>query len=93
VSQNPQNTHIALLASVMGQIGCLVVFLVGLALGAGMLIDRYLGTNGIFTALLMLGSVPVTLFLVVRVSLVAAQRAQRAIEKQQEQNAEIEGKE
>ena len=74
----------------MGQIGCLVVFLIGLALAAGMLIDRYLGTNGIFTALLMLGSVPVTLFLVVRVSMVAAQRAQRMIEA--EQNAEREGK-
>ena len=81
------------MASVMGQIGCLVVLLIGLALAAGTLIDRYLDTGGIFTALLMLGSVPVTLFLVVRVSMRAAERAQRTIEQQQaEQKAEIEGK-
>jgi F0F1-type ATP synthase assembly protein I len=66
----------------MGQIGCLVVFLVILSLGVGMLVDRFLGTDGIFTALFMLGSVPVTLFLVVRVSLSAAHRAQEQVEQQ-----------
>lgn len=82
MSQNPQFNHVTLLAGVMGQIGCLVVFLVVLSLGLGMLIDRFLGTDGIFTALFMLGSVPITLFLVVRVSMAASRRAQEQIEQQ-----------
>jgi len=71
----------------MGQIGCLVVFLVGLSLGLGMLIDNFLGTNGIFTVLLMLGSVPVTLFLVIRVSMSAAKRAQEQIDQKANEEA------
>lgn len=73
---------IALVGGVMGQIGCLVVLLVVVSLALGMLIDRLLGTSGIFTVLLMLGSVPVTLFLVIRVSMSAARRAQEQIDKQ-----------
>ena len=71
----------------MGQIGCLVVFLVGVSLGLGMLIDNFLGTSGIFTVLLMLGSVPVTLFLVIRVSLAAARRAQEQIDQKAKEDA------
>ena len=89
MSQDPQFNHIALVGRVMGQIGCLVVFLVGLSLGVGMLIDRFLGTDGIFTALLMLGSVPVTLYFVVRVSMRASRRAQKQFE-QQTASTEIE---
>lgn len=73
----------------MGQVGCLVVFLIGLSLGVGMLIDRFLDTGGIFTALLMLGSVPVSLYLVLRMSLAAARRAQEQFE-QQKTNTEKE---
>ncbi len=73
----------------MGQVGCLVVILIGLSLAAGMLIDRFLDTGGIFTALLMLGSVPVTLYLVLRLGLSAARRAQEQFE-QQKTNTEKE---
>ena len=71
----------------MGQIGCLVVFLVGLSLGLGMLIDNFLGTDGIFTVLLMLGSVPITLFLVIRVSMSAAKRAQEQFDQKTKEEA------
>jgi F0F1-type ATP synthase assembly protein I len=82
VSQNQQSNQVTLIAGVIGQVGCLVVLLVGLALGVGMLIDRFLGTDGLFTVLLMLGSVPATLYLTVRVSMAAAKRAQEYVEQQ-----------
>jgi len=71
----------------MGQVGCLVVFLIGVALGLGMLIDNILGTDGIFTVILMLGSVPVTLFLVIRVSMSAARRAQEQFDQKAKEDA------
>lgn len=88
MSQNRQFSYVTLLAGVMGQVGCLVVLLIGLALGVGLLVDRLLDTGGIFTALFMLGSVPVTLYLTVRVSMAAARRAQAQIEAQQAEDKE-----
>lgn len=85
MSQNQQFNTITLLGGIVGQIGCLVVFLIGVSLGLGMLVDRILGTDGIFTVILMVGSVPVTLFLVIRVSMSAASRVQEQIEKQMEE--------
>ena len=66
----------SMLAGVIGQVGCVNVILIGLALGAGILIDRLLNTQAIFTVLLMVGSVPVALYVTVRISLTAAARAQ-----------------
>lgn len=81
MNQDPkQINQAALLASVVGQVGCLVVVLIGLALGAGMLLDRFLGTRAIFTVISMVGSVPVALYLTVRVSLTAVARIQQAID-------------
>lgn len=67
----------ALLAGIVGQIGCITVIIIALALGAGVLLDRFLDTRPIFTILFLVGSVPVTLFVTVRVSLMAAARAQK----------------
>lgn len=76
MSKNQQqiNTN-ALLASVVGQVGCLIVFIVFIALGVGLALDKFLGTTAIFTVLLMVGSVPVALYLTVRISLTAVERA------------------
>jgi len=86
VSKNQQqiNTN-ALLASVVGQVGCLIVFIVFIALGVGMALDRLLGTTALFTILLMVGSVPVALYFTVRMSLTAVSRAQKKIEESEEQ--------
>jgi F0F1-type ATP synthase assembly protein I len=67
----------ALLAGIVGQIGCITVIIIALALGAGVMIDRFLDTRPIFTILFLVGSVPVTLFVTVRVSLMAASRARK----------------
>ena len=81
-NQDQINTS-ALLASVVGQVGCLIVFIILVALGAGMLLDKFLGTNALFTILLMVGSVPVALYVTVRLSLTAVNRAQKKLEEQE----------
>lgn len=86
-----QNNYAALMATVVGQVGCLVVVLIGLALGAGMALDKYLEMeSGIFTVLLMVGSVPVALYLTIRLSLTAVQRSQDTIQSQDSTNSEEE---
>ena len=81
-NQDQINTS-ALLASVVGQVGCLIVFIILVALGVGMLLDKFLGTTALFTILLMVGSVPVALYVTVRLSLTAVNRAQNKIEEQE----------
>lgn len=83
----PDINQTSLLAGIVGQIGCITIIIIGLALGAGLLLDRFLGTRPIFTILLMVGSVPVTLYIIVRVSLLAAARAQQTTTKQTEDKA------
>lgn len=73
----PDINQTSLLAGIVGQVGCITIIIIGLALGAGVLLDRFLGTEPIFTILLMVGSVPVTLYIIVRVSLYATARAQQ----------------
>lgn len=57
------------LASVVSQVGCVTVILLLGALGAGLWLDKTLDTRPLFTVLLMLGSVPASLFLLVRIAL------------------------
>ncbi len=78
------------MASVVGQVGCLVVVIIGLALGAGMFLDEFLGTRAIFTVLLMVGSVPVALYITVRLSLTAVKRSQDALQPQDSNDPEVE---
>ncbi len=82
----------AVLAGVVGQVGCLIVFIVFIALGIGLLLDKFLGTQALFTVFLMVGSVPVALYLTVRISLTAVSRAQKSFEvkeKETEESIEI----
>lgn len=81
MTDDDQINQISFLAGIVGQIGCITVIIIGLAMGAGILLDRFLGTSPIFTILFLVGSVPVTLFVTVRVSLMAASRAQRLVDK------------
>jgi F0F1-type ATP synthase assembly protein I len=52
----------------MTQSGCLVVALVLIAVVAGIWLDRVLGTRPVITLVLVLASVPVTLFLLYRMA-------------------------
>ena len=48
-------------AAIAGQVGCATLAIVFAALLGGIFLDRFLSTKPIFTILLMVGSVPVTL--------------------------------
>jgi F0F1-type ATP synthase assembly protein I len=62
------------LASIAGQVGCLTLVIIFLALFAGLWLDRYFDTKPLFTIVLLIGSVPVTLFLMFRVVRAATNR-------------------
>lgn len=70
----------------VGQVGCVTgivaLLIIGLAFGAGWLLDDVLGNERkIFTVIFLLGSFPVTLFAMVRISLWMVGRAQANIER------------
>ena len=62
------------LASIAGQVGCLTLVIIFVALFAGLWLDRYLDTKPLFTIVLLIGSVPVTLFIMFRVVRAATNR-------------------
>jgi magnesium-transporting ATPase (P-type) len=62
------------MAGIIGQIGCVTVLIIVVALGAGLFIDRYFETGNLFTILFVVGSVPITLYATVRLSLTAVAR-------------------
>jgi F0F1-type ATP synthase assembly protein I len=62
------------MASIAGQVGCLTLAIIFAALFAGLWLDRYLDTRPLFTIVILLGSVPVTLFLMFRVVKAATDR-------------------
>ena len=64
----------ATVALIVSQVGCVSVLIIGLALGAGLLRNEFLGTQ-IFTVLFILGSFPLVLYLTMRI----AMRAQRQL--------------
>ena len=57
------------LAGVIGQVGCLTLVIIGIALGAGLWLDSQFETRPLFTLIFVLASVPLTLFLMFRVVL------------------------
>ena len=70
----PKNVQYALnlgLAGVAGQVGFLTLFIVFAALFGGLWLDRRLETKPLFTILLLIGSVPVTIFVMFRVAMSA----------------------
>lgn len=91
MSQNNQNLdQAARTAGLVGQIGCVTGFasiiIIGIAFAIGRLLDSLLETNGIFTILFLLGSFPITLYVIVRISLWALARAQRSLGSQSDAN-------
>jgi len=82
-----QIAQTALMAGVVGQVGCATVIVIAVALGAGFLLDRFLDTRPIFTIIFLIGSVPVTLYTIVRVTMTAVNRTQRRLDKNMEEEA------
>lgn len=57
------------LAGFAGQVGCVTLVIVFGALFGGLWLDRMLNVRPLFTILLLLGSVPVTIFIMFRLAL------------------------
>ncbi len=55
------------LAGMLGLVGFLTLLVIGLALGAGIWLDGRFNSKPVFTIALLLGSIPVTLVMMVRV--------------------------
>lgn len=58
----------------VGQVGFLTLAVIMLALFGGLWLDKFLNTRPFFTVGLLIGSVPVTLYLMYRVSKAAIDR-------------------
>ncbi len=82
--------YAATYASLISQIGCTTsiasLIIIGAAFGAGWLLDNYLGTNGIFTVLFLVGSFPISLYVILRIALSTAARAQRLLDPSEDEN-------
>jgi len=70
------------LAGLLGQVGCLTFVIVLGAILAGLWIDTRFDTRPLFTLVLVLGSVPVTLYLMFRIVLAGAGRLQGLIKQE-----------
>ena len=77
---NPESNQAARAAGLVGQIGCTTGFasiiIIGIAFALGRLLDSIVGTDGIFTVLLLVGSFPITLYVIVRISMWTLTRSQ-----------------
>jgi len=76
-SQEPRSPDLPLaLAGLLGQVGCVTLIVIFAALGIGLWLDSQLDSRPIFTLILVLGSVPVTIYLMVRIVLTGMARIQ-----------------
>lgn len=74
---NKNNYQYALnltLAAVAGQVGFLTLLVIVIALFGGLALDKFLGTRPMFTIILMIASVPVTVTLMFRIVRAATSR-------------------
>lgn len=74
-----------MLANLVGQVGCVAGFaaiiIIGLAFGLGWVVDDWMGNERKFaTIIFMLGSFPVTLYVMVQVSLRFVTQANEKVE-------------
>jgi len=64
------------LTGVLGLVGCLTIVIIAAALVGGLLLDNALQTRPLFTLILVIASVPLTIYIMVRVVLSMAPRIQ-----------------
>jgi len=83
-----QYTYNLAMAAVAGQVGCLTLVIVFGALIAGLWLDRSFATKPLFTILFMVASMPVTLYVMIRVVQGATNRIKPANEKKNQENLE-----
>jgi len=64
------------ITGLLGQVGCLTAALIVVALLAGLWLDQQFATKPVFTLILLMGSVPVTIYLMIRIVLRGMARLQ-----------------
>jgi len=74
--KNLQQAYTLTLASIAGQVGLLTLGIIFVALFGGLWLDGQLGTKPMFTIILLIASVPVTVFIMFRVVRAATNRIQ-----------------
>ncbi len=62
----------------LGQVGCVTALVILAALAAGLWVDAQLDTRPVFTLAMVLASVPLTLYLMIRIVLGGMDRLHRA---------------
>ncbi len=81
------------MAGVVGQVGCLTLAIIAAALFGGLWLDSQFDTKPLFALVLVLASVPLTLYLMFRVVLSLAPKIQlsvdKAVEKSDEEKTEV----
>ncbi len=77
--QISQRTAQIAAAFVVGQSGCLIVVVTFGALAIGLWFDRHLATKPLFSLLFILGSIPLSMFLIWRTGMSIARRAFKSI--------------
>jgi F0F1-type ATP synthase assembly protein I len=89
-----QSEYAAAYAGLIGQIGCITsvasAIIIAIAFFAGQFIDNYFGTRGIFTVLALLGSFPITLYVIVRIAMSNVARAQNLLDSNEDDELEAE---
>lgn len=73
--------------------GLVAVFIIAVAFGLGRFLDAQFDAGGIFTVLLLVGSFPITLYAIVRVSLQMVQRTQASVDQLARRRQEAEQQE
>ena len=76
------------LAAVAGQVGCITLVIIFGSLIAGLWLDRSFATKPLFTILLMIASMPITLYLMFRVVQGATGRIRPVIDNKKQENPE-----
>jgi F0F1-type ATP synthase assembly protein I len=69
-----QQAYNLTLASVAGQVGCLTLIIIIAALFAGLWLDKTFNSKPLFTLVLMIASVPVTLVIMFKIVTAATKR-------------------
>ncbi len=77
-------------AGLLGQVGCVTLVIIFIALGAGLWLDSQLNSRPILTLVLVIGSVPVTIYLMVRIVLTGMAKLQGESDNDDRQRTEDE---
>ena len=86
-NDHQQVAFVAVLATTVAQVGCVTVFVILGALVVGLALDRTFDTRPLFTLLLVLASIPVSLYLLVQVALSGAAQLTPPTPKEEEKES------